>query len=90
MMVTATKVVEEPMTDVARHQMLTGTLPPPPPPDAPILIAVAAPTPAPAEAAAAAPEKELPKTASPLPLIGLLGLLCLCGSLGLKVFRVKA
>jgi hypothetical protein len=90
MMVTATKVTEEPMTEVAHQQMLAGTLPPPPPQDAPILIAVAMPTPAPAAAAAAAPEKELPKTASPLPLIGLLGLLCLCGSLGLKVFRVKA
>jgi LPXTG-motif cell wall-anchored protein len=88
MKVSATKVTEEPMTEVAHHQMLAGTMPPAPPADAPILIAVAVPTAAPA--AGAAPAAELPKTGSPLPLIGLLGLLCLCGSFGLKLFRVKA
>lgn len=90
MKVSATKVVEEPVTDVAQVSKVTGSLPPPPPPDAPILIAVAVPTPAPAAAAAAAPEKELPKTGSPLPLIGLLGLLCLAGSFMLKVSRNRA
>jgi hypothetical protein len=91
MKVSATKVVEQPTTEVAQNSAITGQLPPPPPPDAPILIAVAVPTPAPAAAApAAAPAKELPKTASPLPLIGLLGLLCLAGSLMLKVYRAKA
>ena len=88
MKVSATKVVEESATEVAQHHSLAGTMPPPPPPDAPILIAVAVPTPAPA--AAAAPEKELPKTGSPLPLIGLLGLLCLGGSFMLKVSRNRA
>ncbi|UWZ86084.1 LPXTG cell wall anchor domain-containing protein [Occallatibacter riparius] len=88
MKVTATKVVEESATEVAQHTAISGQLPPPPPPDAPILIAVAVPTPAPA--AAAAPEKELPKTGSPLPLIGLLGLLCLAGSFTLKVSRNRA
>jgi LPXTG-motif cell wall-anchored protein len=39
---------------------------------------------------AAAPAKELPKTGSPLPLIGLLGLLCLAGSFMLKVSRNRA
>jgi LPXTG-motif cell wall-anchored protein len=90
MMVSATKVVEEPMTEVAHDTKLMGSLPPPPPPDQPILIAIAVPVPAPAEAAAAAPEKELPKTGSPLPLIGLMGLLFLAGSFLLKVYRVKA
>jgi LPXTG-motif cell wall-anchored protein len=89
MTVSATKVTEEPVTDVAHTTAITGTLPPPPPPDAPILIAVAEPTPAPA-AAPAAPAKELPKTGSPLPLIGLLGLLCLAGSFMLKVSRTRA
>jgi len=63
---------------------LTGTMPPPPPAppaDVPILIAEAAPAPAPAAPA------ELPKTASPLPLIGLLGTLALLLSFGLKAIR---
>jgi len=85
MKITATKVVEEPVDVYERHQHLSGTMPPPPPPppaDEPILVAVVmAPPPAPA----AAPE--MPKTGSILPLIGLLGGLCLCASLGLKVVR---
>jgi LPXTG-motif cell wall-anchored protein len=89
MKVSATKVVEESATEVAQSHSLSGTLPPPPPPDAPILIAVAAPMPMPATDAAA-PAKELPKTGSPLPLIGLLGLLCLAGSFMLKVSRNRA
>ncbi len=87
MKVSATKVVEEPVTEVSHHTAIAGTLPPPPPSDAPILIAVAEPMPAAAEAA---PAKELPKTGSPLPLIGLMGLLCLAASLMLKVYRSKA
>jgi hypothetical protein len=91
MTVSATKVTEQPITEVSQVTHLAGTLPPPPPQDQPILIAVATPTPAPAAAApAAAPEKELPKTGSYLPLIGLMGLLCLVASLMLKVYRVKA
>ena len=86
MKVSATKVTEEPVTEVAHHTAIAGTLPPPPPADAPILIAVAVPTSA---SPAAAPEKELPKTGSSLPLIGLMGLLFLAASLMLKVYRVK-
>ena len=56
--------------------------PPAPPADVPILIATAEPTPAPAAAPA-----ELPKTASLLPLIGLLGALALSASFGLKAIR---
>lgn len=78
MEVSASKVTEAPSTIVAEAKKVTGTAPPPPAPppaNAPILIAQAAPAAAPA--AAAAPEK-LPKTASELPLIGLLGAaLCL-------------
>ncbi len=86
MVVSATKVVEEPISVVEQQRKLTGTMPPPPPAppaDVPILIASAEPTPLPAPAAPA----ELPKTASPLPLIGLLGALALLLSFGLKAIR---
>jgi hypothetical protein len=82
MKVSATKVVEEPVTKVERESQISGSMPPPPPPpppDAPIIIAQAAPVPAPAPEAPA----ELPKTASQLPLIGLLGFLSLLSSIGL-------
>jgi RNase P/RNase MRP subunit p29 len=84
MRVSATKIVEEPQTVVSQRQQVTGSMPPPPPAppaDVPILIAVAAPAPAPAAPA------ELPRTGSPVPLIGLLGTLFLLASLGLKAFR---
>jgi LPXTG-motif cell wall-anchored protein len=91
MRVTATKVTEVPETVIDRERRLTGSLPPPPPPvpaDTPILIAsvVAAPSPAPAAATPAAPA-ELPKTGSPLPLIGLLGLLLTGSSVGFRLIR---
>src|SRR5215467_11787358 len=57
MKVAATKVVEEPVTEVSVNKQLTGEIPPPPPPPAPeqpILVAVAAPAPA-----QAAPPAEL-------------------------------
>jgi LPXTG-motif cell wall-anchored protein len=91
MVVSATKVVEEPITVVQQQAKLTGSMPPPPPAppaDQPILVAVVtpaapAPAPAPAEAAPAA----LPKTGSELPLTGLLGFLSLAGSAGVRLFR---
>jgi len=90
MIVTATKIVEEPGTVVSQHRKITGTIPAPPPAppaDVPILVATtAAPT---AEAPAAATPAELPKTGSNLPLVGLLGLLCLCAAFGVKLLRVK-
>jgi hypothetical protein len=85
MKVTATKVVEEPVTVVEHRRQLTGTMPPAPPAppaDVPILIAEATPPPAPGAAPA-----ELPKTGSVLPLIGLLGGLSLLSSPGLMVIR---
>jgi hypothetical protein len=88
MMVSATKVVEEPVTVVEHEQQLTGKMPPPPPPppaEAPILIAVV--TPAPAPAPEPAPAQELPKTGSVFPLIGLLGALSLASSFGLRALR---
>ncbi|HXZ79071.1 MAG TPA: hypothetical protein VEG30_04015 [Terriglobales bacterium] len=87
MKVSATRIVEQPVTFVSQHKELTGTAPPPPPPaDVPILIAVAAPTPAPS-APAATETAALPKTSSLLPLFGLLGALSLLSSLGIRVFR---
>jgi hypothetical protein len=88
MKVSATKIVEVPFIEVAQNRTVTGEMPPPPPPppaDVPILI-VEQPAPVPVEVAQAAPA-ELPKTASPLPLIGLLGLLSLAFSLGLRTAR---
>jgi|tagenome__1003787_1003787.scaffolds.fasta_scaffold20864429_2 LPXTG-motif cell wall-anchored protein len=88
MKVSATKVVEEPITVVEQQAKLTGRMPPPPPPpavDQPILIAVVVPA-APAAAPEAAPAA-LPKTGSNLPLIGLLGLLLLAGSGLVKLFQ---
>lgn len=76
MVVTATKVVEEPTTVVEHKRELTGTMPPPPPSppaDVPILIAVLTPMPDLGPATPAAARTELPKTASTLPLLGLLG-----------------
>ena len=92
MKVTATKVTEVPETVVEHERKLTGTMPPPPPPipadNTPILIAVITiPGPAPAAPAAAPAPAELPKTGSPVPLIGLLGLLLTGFSLGFKLIR---
>jgi hypothetical protein len=84
MKVDAQQVIEQPATVVAQIVQRTGTMPPPPPapkPDVAILVLVPAPAPAPApvETAAAEPAPtKLPKTASELPLIGLLGML-FCG-----------
>jgi hypothetical protein len=93
MIVSATKVVEVPQTTVSQTQSFAGTPPPPPPADQPILIAVLTPVPRPAPAAAPAaapaPAASLPKTASELPLIGLLGLMCLCSSFGLRLLRQR-
>jgi LPXTG-motif cell wall-anchored protein len=89
MTVSATKVVEVPETRITEQRILAGEMPPPPPPaaDQPILIATSAPTPVPAEVAEAAAPKTLPKTGSSLPLVGLLGLLSLGASFGLRKLR---
>jgi len=92
MNVTATKIVEVPETLVATQKNVTGTIPSPPqvpPADVAILIAEekpAAAPPAAATSAASAPAK-LPKTASDLPLIGMLGVLLISSAVGLKFFR---
>ena len=82
MVVSAQRVTETPETVVTQEVRRSGTMPPPPPapkPDVPILIATAPPAPASVEEAKAEPAPaKLPKTASELPLIGLLGAL-FCG-----------
>jgi len=92
MMISATRVTEVPETVVTQKAVVSGQMPPPPPPppDQPILIVVMAPTPAPAPEAPApeAAPAALPKTASSLPLIGLLGALMFALGLGLRAARV--
>lgn len=83
MTINATKVVEEPITEVNVKQELAGTMPPPPPPDVPLLIAVVKVPPPPA----AEEPAELPKTGSSLPLLGLLGALAIVSSLVLRTIR---
>ncbi len=88
MKVTATKVVETPITVQTQQAMVAGTMPPPPAPipaDIPIVIAEEKPAPAPVPEPTPA---ALPKTASPLPLIGLLGVLSLVSGLGLGAVRL--
>lgn len=93
MKVSATKVVEVPEVHVTREHNVTGTMPPPPlppPADKPILVAVVVPPAipaAPATSATATTPARLPKTASSVPLFGLLGLLSVAVALGLKALR---
>src|SRR6516164_4523539 len=95
MIINATKIVETPEVVVSQQSHVTGTMPPPPPAppaDVPILVVVATPAaaaPAAEAAPAAAAPAKLPKTGSSLPLVGLLGLLCLSASFALKLFRTK-
>jgi len=88
MTVSATKVIEEPVTVVNVSKQLTATMPPPPPPDQPIIIAVVKPVPVPVPAAQPASNTaELPKTGTLVPLIGLLGLVSLGSSFVLRAVR---
>ncbi|HET6931259.1 MAG TPA: hypothetical protein VFI45_13125 [Candidatus Acidoferrum sp.] len=86
MNVSAQRITEVPETVVTQEVRRTGTMPPAPPApkqDVPVLI-VTAPAQAPVQTAAAQPAPaepapaKLPKTASLLPLLGLLGML-FCG-----------
>jgi LPXTG-motif cell wall-anchored protein len=95
MTISATKVVEVPVTVIEEQRRVTGSMPPPPPAppaNVPILVVIAVPVAAPAPAPA--PESpvasaELPKTGSQLPLVGMLGLLLLASSLGLRAVRPR-
>jgi hypothetical protein len=99
MKVSAEKIVEEPRVVVTANRVITGEAPPPvktetaavsapapaptPKPAAPARAEAPAPAPTPQPAAPA----ELPKTGSPLPLIGLAGALLTGCSLGARALR---
>jgi hypothetical protein len=99
MQVSATVITQAPVDVVAQQRAVTGSMPPPPEPppaDAPILVEeaklekpapAAAPAPTPAAQAEPAPTA-LPKTASTLPLIGLVGFVALALGLTLRSFRL--
>jgi len=97
MHVSAEKVVEEPLTEVASNTVVTGSAPKPKemvaapvaaaPAPAPEAAPAPAPAPAPAQAAAAPEPATLPKTGSPIPLAGMLGLLFTGAGLGLRMLR---
>jgi RNase P/RNase MRP subunit p29 len=93
MNVSVTAVTAVPETVVAEQRRTTGSAPPPPPTppiQGALLIETPAPAPAPTQVAAAEPAPaQLPKTASALPLIGLLGLLCSGLSLGMRMLRPR-
>jgi hypothetical protein len=80
MVVTATKIVEVPVTVISQQRNVSGTMPTPPPAppaDTALLIAEGAPTPVPAATEApVAPATTNPTTRSYLPFIGL-GILAL-------------
>jgi hypothetical protein len=101
MEISATAITETPETEVSATRKVTGAMPPPPPTPAAqgvILFEVTPPLPAaapPAEVAKAEPApapapKKLPQTASPLPLMGLLGSLMLAAGFGLRTIRSHA
>ena len=85
MIVTATKIVEQPAVEVTQEKTVTGTAPPPA--GVPILVAVGSEeaVPTPAEAPLAAPEAT--SGLSPTGLIGLLCLLVVVAVIGWYVFR---
>ena len=93
MMVTATKIVETPVTAVTEHTQVTGTFPN----GGTVLIAKGAPTAASGGAGGTASgattakastgSAKLPKTATGLPLVGILGLLLISTSLGMALLR---
>lgn len=90
MKVSATKVVEEPLTVVNQQRKLTGQMPPPPTPppaDVALLVVVEEVPPPVAPAVAEAAPATLPKTGSELPLCGLLGILSLASAFGLRLIR---
>lgn len=91
MKVTATVITEEPMTVVERetrtHVRHPAKAPKTTPPEAALQQPAAAPQAETPPAPPAEPVTELPKTASPLPLMGLVGLLSLATSLALRKVR---
>ncbi len=93
MEISATVVTVAPHEVVTKHTIVAGQAPRPAalPFEGPLLIEplVTMPVPAVTAEAKAPPAPELPKTASPVPLTGLLGLLFLALSAGLRIVRSK-
>jgi hypothetical protein len=100
MTVHAEKIVEEPKTEIASDTVVTGHAPPPPPEAKPTVAEApapakeeAAPAPAPAPAqtqvAESKPPETLPKTASQVPLFGLLGLVLISAAFCLRKVRIS-
>ena len=96
MNISATKITEEPRTVFATNTVVTGSAPraqlaqaqPARAPASPAASPAPRPAPRPAPARAPAPAPaQLPKTGSPLPLAGLLGLLFISASFGIRRFR---
>jgi hypothetical protein len=98
MNISATVMVQVPSTVVAQQKKVTGTAPPAPEvpakleptllvEEAPVPKAVAAAVPVPTAAASEPAPKRLPKTASLMPLVGLLGLVSLAFSFGIGLIR---
>ena len=92
MKVTATVITRVPQNVIAQEKSVTGKVPPPPPtPPMQGALLIEEKT-APVEMAAAAPPQvpnKLPKTASFIPLIGILGLGCTLLGLGINRLRSK-
>lgn len=95
MRITASAVSETIDDVVTKTATTTGTAPPPPAPPPPTVALLiierqpATPAPAPAAVATTGAAPQLPKTASPVPLIGLLGL-ALCGaSAAMRMMRKR-
>ena len=84
MQISATRVVEEPQTVVEQQKQVTGSMPPPP-------VATSSRSADPgcrcSGATKAAEPEKLPNTATPIPLLGLLGLLSFVSGTGLWVRR---
>jgi LPXTG-motif cell wall-anchored protein len=94
--VSATKIVEEPLTVVSRQQKLTGKMPMVAtiPSDQTLLIASGAPSSASAAGPSAAGGEQaptkLPKTGSNLPVLALLGFVSLSLALVSRIIRSRA
>jgi hypothetical protein len=91
MIVSANVITETPTTVAEQTRKVTGEMPPPPPPPPAeaVLLVEEAPAP-PVETAKAEPApKKLPQTASPLPLITLLGTLMMAAGLGARIIRPR-
>ena len=96
MKVSATVVTTTPEVVVTQRRAVTGEAPPPPRPipvtQVGVLLVEEAPAPRQVAAAAPVPQPEpaparLPKTASDLPLIGLLGVWLVAIAIGLRAIR---